>query len=201
MDHGIDPAWERIATWLRVHSPVTAATLRPPAPAEEVRATQNALGQPLPAELLRWWSLMDGVDDDRDYRTALTLSSGHMPLSVARVREEWADLGRFPDEDCCRPGGHHLRSAGDVTFGYCTALIPFCRSIDGGVLAVDLRPGPKRGWVMDWFAQQGTHPSDWATIGAMLTDTAQRLDRYPGPETPPRPGHPAIRDDGALIWS
>ncbi|MFC3448492.1 SMI1/KNR4 family protein [Amycolatopsis speibonae] len=202
MNGDLDPAWERITAWLRLHSPVTAATLRPPAPAEEVRATQNAIGKPpLPAELLRWWGLTDGVDDDRDHRTALNFPEGHMPLSVARVREEWADLSRFPDEDCCRPGGHHLRSAGDITFGYCTALTPICRGIDGAVLAVDLRPGTERGRLMDWMAEQGTLRATWATIGEMLTDTARRLDQYTASEIPPRPGAPTIRDDGALMWA
>ncbi|AUI60384.1 SMI1/KNR4 family protein [Amycolatopsis sp. BJA-103] len=201
MNSGIDAVWKQITAWLRIHSPITAATLRPPAPAQEIHATQDAVGQPLPDDLLRWWGLMDGVDDEHDYRAAFTVPGVYMPLPVARVRQEWASLSRHPDEDCCRPGGQHLRSAGDTTFGYCTALIPICRGLDGAVLAVDLRTGPQHGTVMNWRADTGAHNTPWANISALLTDTAQRLDHYnTAPETPPQPGEPAIRDDGALIW-
>ncbi|WP_410646388.1 SMI1/KNR4 family protein [Amycolatopsis sp. cmx-4-54] len=202
MNGGIDSAWERITTWLNIHAPVTAATLRPPAPAEDIRATQKAVGQALPDDLLQWWNLMDGVDDQRDYRTAFTFPEVRMPLPVARVREEWASLSRYPDEDCCRTGGHHLRSAGDATFGYCTALIPICRGVDRAILALDLRPGNHHGCVMDWMAQAGAHRTPWASIAAMLTDTAERLDRHrAAAESQTGPGAPAIRDDGAFTWT
>ncbi|OXM43412.1 SMI1/KNR4 family protein [Amycolatopsis alba] len=202
MDSSIDAVWQQIMAWLRIHTPVTAATIRPPAPAEQIKATRNALGMQLPRDLLWWWGLMDGVDDEHDYRTAFAVPGGYMPLTVARVRDEWARLSRYPDDDCCRPGGHHQRAAGDATFGYCSALIPICRGLDGAVLAVDLRTGANHGRIMNWMAQAGAHSIPWVNITAMLTDTAQRLDRYhPAPETPPRPGSPVIGDDGSLIWS
>ncbi|UMP00087.1 SMI1/KNR4 family protein [Amycolatopsis sp. EV170708-02-1] len=197
----VDAAWERITTWLQSHTPVTAATLRPPAPADDIHAVQDTAGRPFPDDLLVWWRLMDGVDDEADYRTAFTLPGVYMPLSVARVREEWASLSAYPDQDCCRPDGHHRRAAGDATFGYCTALLPVCRAVDGAVLALDLRPGPDHGCVMDWMAQASAHHTSWTSIGGMLTDTAERLDRHTTPTTPPRPGEPTVRDDGALTWT
>ncbi|MEV6911221.1 SMI1/KNR4 family protein [Amycolatopsis sp. NPDC051071] len=197
----VDSAWERITAWLRIHTPVSSATLRPPAPADEIRTVQNAVGRPFPDDLLAWWRLMDGVDDDADYRTAFTVPGVYMPLPVARVREEWASLSAYPDQDCCRADGQHQRAAGDATFGFCTALLPVCRAVDGAVLAIDLRPGTDHGCVMDWMAQAGAHRTTWASIGAMLTDTAERLDSHPATaQAPPTPGAPAIRDDGALTW-
>ncbi|MFD6067990.1 SMI1/KNR4 family protein [Amycolatopsis lurida] len=196
----VDSVWERITAWLRVHTPVTAATLRPPASADDVRAVQDAVGRPFPDDLLAWWRLMDGVDD-ADYRTAFTVPGVYMPLTVARVREEWAGLSAYPDQDCCSPDGHHQRAAGDPVLGFCTALLPVCRAVDGAVLAVDLRPGTDHGCVMDWMAQAGAHRPTWAGISAMLTDTAVRLERYTtAPGTRTQSGQVTIRDDGVLTW-
>ncbi|WP_410585825.1 SMI1/KNR4 family protein, partial [Amycolatopsis sp. lyj-108] len=168
----------------------------------DIRAVQDAVGRPFPDDLLAWWRLMDGVDDDTDYRTAFTLPGVYMPLSVARVREEWTSLSAYPDQDCCWADGQHQRAAGDATFGFCTALLPVCRALDGAVLALDLRPGTDHGCVMDWMAQAGAHRTTWASISALLTDTAERLDNYPtAVQDPPNPGDPAIRDDGALTWT
>ncbi|KFZ76988.1 hypothetical protein ED92_38400 [Amycolatopsis sp. MJM2582] len=197
----VDAAWQRIMAWLHRHTPITAATLRPPAPADDIRAVQDAVGLPFPDDLLAWWRLMDGVDDDADYRTAFTVPGGYMPLSVARVREEWTSLSAYPDQDCCQTDGLHQRAAGDATFGYCTALLPVCRALDGAVLAIDLRPGSQHGCVMDWMAQAGAHRTTWTSVSALLTDTAQRLDSHTTTETPPRPGDPTVRDDGALAWA
>ncbi|WP_410649785.1 SMI1/KNR4 family protein [Amycolatopsis sp. cmx-4-54] len=201
MNGGIESAWERITSWLRSHTPVTAATLRPPAPADDHCAVQNAVRRPLPDDLLVWWRLMDGVDDHADYGTAFIFPGAYMPLPVTRVREEWAGLSAYPDQDCCRPDGHHQRAAGDPVLGFCTALLPVCRAVDGAVLAVDLRPGTDHGCVLGWMAQTGAHRAIWPGVGAMLTDTADRLDRHhPAAGVRTGPGAPAIRDDGALTW-
>ncbi|MFC3456042.1 SMI1/KNR4 family protein [Amycolatopsis speibonae] len=202
MNCSVDATWRRITAWLCTHSPVTAATLQRPARAEDVRAVQHVVGQPLPDDLLAWWGLMNGVDDEFGYRTAFTVPGVYMPLGVTRVQEEWASLSARPDEDCCRPGGLHLRSAGEATIGFCTALIPVCRAVDGAVLAVDLRPGAEQGRVMDWMAEAGSCRTAWTCVGAMLADTAQRLEHhYAAPETPARPGDPTIRENGSLTWA
>ncbi|WP_409496835.1 SMI1/KNR4 family protein [Amycolatopsis sp. cmx-11-12] len=202
MNGSVDSAWERITTWLRIHTPATTATLRPPAPADDVRAVQNAVGRPFPVDLLAWWRLMDGVDDDADYRTAFTVPGVYMPLPVTRVREEWASLSAYPDHDCCHPDGHHQRAAGDPVLGFCTALLPVCRAVDGAVLSIDLRPGTDHDCVMDWMAQTGAHRTTRTGISAMLTDTADRLEQYTtAPHTRPQPGQATIRDDGVLTWA
>ncbi|EMD29441.1 hypothetical protein C791_4290 [Amycolatopsis azurea DSM 43854] len=198
-DH-VGPAWQRITTWLHTHTPATAATLRPPAPAAEIHAVQHALGHVLPGDLLEWWSLMDGVNGERDHHTAFTLPGTYFPLPVRQVRQTWASLTEHPAEHCCRRGAHQ-HAAGTTTAGFCTALLPICQAHGGAVLAIDLRPGTEHGRVMEWVPRTGARRSIWANIEALLTDTAQRLDQRDSRcGTPPRPGDPVIRD-GALTWT
>ncbi|GAB3742720.1 hypothetical protein GCM10027598_74960 [Amycolatopsis oliviviridis] len=196
----VGPAWQRITAWLRTNTPATAATLRPPAPAADIRAVQHTMGLVLPDDLLEWWQLTDGVDGERDYRAAFTVPGVFLPLPVARVQETWAGLSAYQDESCCHADGGHRQPAGEPTAMFCSALIPICRALDGSVLAVDLRPGARRGHVMDWAAQAGAHCTTWPNVSALLSDTADRLENH-DPTRPAQPGRPFIRDDGVLTWA
>nr|WP_246481625.1 hypothetical protein [Amycolatopsis umgeniensis] len=198
--NGVGPAWQRITAWLRTNTPATAATLRPPAPADDVRAVQRATGQVFPDDLLAWWRLMDGVDDERDHHTAFTVPGVYFPLSVARVRTTWAGLSVHHDVRCCHADGGHRQPAGEPTVLFCTAFIPIFRALDGSVLVVDLRPGAERGRVMDWVAAAGTHRTVWRNVSALLTDIADRLEIH-DPTCAAQPGRPIIREDGVLTWA
>ncbi|AUI59006.1 hypothetical protein [Amycolatopsis sp. BJA-103] len=43
MNNSLGPAWQRITAWLRTNTPATATTLRAPAPAADIRATEHAM--------------------------------------------------------------------------------------------------------------------------------------------------------------
>lgn len=172
----VDESWRRIVTWLARHVPATAAAVRPPAGAEEVHRTVDAVGRPLPADLLAWWAQTDGVAE-ADYRVGFQLPPVYMPLPVAGVREAFAQLSRFADVECCRPDGTHATAAGQQWFGFCTATVPIGRDLSGDVLVVDLRDGAAHGCVLSWWAEEGyAAPAEWASTAAMLADTADRLE-------------------------
>jgi hypothetical protein len=81
-------------------------------------------------------------------------------------------------------------AAGEPAFPYCTALVPVCRSIDGGMLCVDTRPGEQYGCLMNWYASEGAYAAEWYSVTHMLTDIADRLGT----------GAAAANDEGMLTW-
>jgi hypothetical protein len=156
-----------------------------------VRRTREAVGRPLPADVLAWWELMDGIDDS-DYRAGNPIATVFAPLPVARVRERFASLARFSGERCCGADGSHPTAAGERMFGFCTGTVPICWSLNGDVLVVDLRDGARHGCVMEWTAEEGLFETAWAGTAAMLADIADRLDD---------PTWTQVVDDGVLQWA
>ena len=191
VDIPVEESWRRIITWLAGHAPVTAAAIRPPAGAAEVRRTEEAVGRPLPADLLAWWGLMDGIAD-ANYPAGFPIPPHYLPLPVAGVRDWFARLSRFADQDCCGPNGAHSTAAGESSFGFCTATVPICRDLAGDVLVVDLRDGAHHGCVMSWWAEEGYAETDWAGTATMLADAADRLDD---------PTRTEIVEGGSLQWN
>ena len=191
MDIPVEESWRRIITWLARHAPVTAAAIRPPTGAAEVRRTGEGVGRPLPADLLAWWRLMDGIDD-ANYRAGFPIPSCYLPLPVAEVCEWLARLSQFADQDCCGPGKAHATAAGEASFRFCTATIPICRDLGGDVLVIDLRDGARHGCIMSWWAEDGYAETGWTGTAAMLADTADRLDD---------PTRTEIVEGGSLRWT
>jgi len=186
VDIPVEESWPRITTWLTRHAPVTAAAIRPSAGVAEVPGVGS-----LPADLLGWWGLMDGIAD-ADYRAGSPIPPCYLPLPVADVRDRLAGLARFADEDCCGAGGAHATAAGETSFGYCTATVPIRWSLGGDVLVVDLRDGPRHGCVLEWTAEEGYADMAWAGTAAMLADVANQLDD---------PKRTEIVDGGVLQWT
>ncbi|WP_229812201.1 SMI1/KNR4 family protein [Lentzea flava] len=188
----VEQSWQRITAALSSHAPATAREIRPPAPAGDVEALQRLVGLDFPADVLEWWSITDGIDDERDFggnRDGRLVPDGYVPLGVRRAAEEYRRQAELPDQDCCDPGRAHRKSAGDTGFPYCTALLPLCRDSGGGLLCVDLRDGEDRGWIMRWSADEGYFPSDWASVTDVLAEIADRLEQEPVPT-----------EGGALVW-
>ncbi|WP_446217348.1 hypothetical protein [Micromonospora sp. IBHARD004] len=171
--------------------PFRQPLIRPSAGAAEVCRTGEAVGRPLPGHLLAWWGLMDGIGD-ADYRAGFPIPPFYLPLPVAGVRERFASLSRFADQDCCGAGRAHATAAGEPSIGFCTATVPICRDLAGDVLVVDLRDGARHGCIMSWWAEEGYAETAWAGTAAMLADVADRLDDLMRTE---------IVDGGALQWT
>jgi cell wall assembly regulator SMI1 len=187
----VEDSWRRISSWLARHAPTTAAAIRPPAGEAEAIGVGEAVGRRLPDDLLAWWGLMDGIGD-ADYRAGAPIPPFYMPLPVSDVRERYASLSRFADQDCCGADGAHAKAAGQSSFGFCTATVPICWELGGDVLVVDLRDGPRHGSVMEWLAEEGYSETSWAGIAAMLADVADQLDDQTATE---------VVDGGALQWT
>ncbi|MFE5571721.1 SMI1/KNR4 family protein [Amycolatopsis japonica] len=147
---------------------------------QHLERLKTRVGLELPPELLTWWAVMDGVDDQRDHgtgnRSVELIPKGYLPLSVARAEEEYVRQSQYPDPGCCTPEGTHLKQAGANGFPYCTAVLPIGRAIDGGLLCVDLRQGEHHGRVMEWYASEGIYDSGWASVTEILDEIAERLD-------------------------
>jgi cell wall assembly regulator SMI1 len=191
VDVPVEESWRRIAGWLGRHAPVTAAAIRPAARAAETFRVTDAVGRPLPEDLLRWWELMDGIAD-ADYHAGTPIPPFYLPLPVADVHERFASLSRFADQECCGADGAHATTAGQPSFGFCTATVPICRDSGGDALVADLRDGTRRGCVMEWTAEGGYRETAWTGTAAMLADVADRLDD---------PAQTEVVGDGVLQWT
>ncbi|WP_410643271.1 SMI1/KNR4 family protein [Amycolatopsis sp. lyj-346] len=190
MTEPVARTWQRIVTLLQDSAPATARVIRPPSPGAEVRRALSVLPADLPHDLLGWWAAMDGIDDERDYRAGAVIPHHFVPLAVPRVREEYLRQQNYPDDRCCTADDRHRMPAGVPVFPYCTALVPVCRSIDGGPLCVDTRPGERYGCLMHWYASEGAYAVEWSSVTHMLTDVADRLAT----------GEAATGDEGMLTW-
>jgi len=196
----VEETWRRVMTLLSEHAPATARGIRPPAPIAHVERLRNRVGLELPPELLAWWAFMDGVDDQHVRGAGYLIPKGYLPLSVARAENEYARQSQYPDPDCCTPGGTHRKQAGQEGFPFCTAVLPIGRAIDGGLLCVDLRSGEHHACLMEWYASDGIHWSDWASVTEIIEEIAERLDTYIHDREPPyRERHPVI-SEGELGW-
>lgn len=192
MDPEVQHAWTSITTWLARHAPITAAAVQPPASGDVIMQTIQNVGHELPDDVLTWWQLMDGMDD---YRAGFLVPAVFQPLSVTNVAQEYARRVRYTDPMCCRSGGMH-RQAGEVGAGYCTEAIPLCRDLGGDLLALDLRPGPGHGRLVNFKTEQGFFTTGWAGVAAMLADIATRLEDAGGHSVVPE-----IVEGGVLVWS
>ncbi|MCM0677820.1 hypothetical protein NCC78_24535 [Micromonospora phytophila] len=66
---------------------------------------------------------MDGIAD-ANYPAGFPIPPHFLPLPAAEVREGFASLSGFADQDCCGPGGAHATAAGELSYGFCTATVP-----------------------------------------------------------------------------
>lgn len=188
---------------LREHAPATAREIRPPGPAEDVRELQRRIGLVLPADLVSWWALMDGIVDRYDQRASDLVPPAYVPLAVRRVHEEYRRMSESAatDPTCCGPGQVHQNQAGADGGPFCTALVPICRDITGGTLCVDLRAGADHGVIMTMAPGDGFSATHWGSVTEMLTEIAERLDAYASRiELPYGEKHPTVNDEGMLRW-
>ncbi|GAA1964724.1 SMI1/KNR4 family protein [Amycolatopsis minnesotensis] len=204
MDTEVTRLWHQIMTVLRDQAPITAQAIRPPAPSEDVEHLQHLIGLDFPADLRAWWTLMDGIDDQGENRTGNRvghlLPKGFVPLSVAQAEKEYTHQLNYPAHDCCTPDGTHREKAGATGFPFCSALVPLCRNILGGLLCVDLRPGDDHGCIVEWYAAEGFYPSDWADVTDLLNEVSEGLEDYSqGLELSPYETRPFVHE-GMLKW-
>ncbi|WP_215547171.1 SMI1/KNR4 family protein [Amycolatopsis sp. CA-230715] len=216
-------SWDRIRRWLATGAPGVLARIRPPAEEADLDRVAEALGVPLPEDLLAWWRLADGVADAYPHPGHL-LPPWFDPYPVSRAldsRSSWIRVWHKP-----APEHDHARMTRELGAWlgtpeptveervaefmaqpagtpcdamYLPVWLPIAGDNGGADLFVDLREGPLRGCVMR-FDKVGTAvlEPDWPSLAAMLADVADGLER--GRTTGAR--EPATRTvaDGVLRW-
>ncbi|WP_031009973.1 SMI1/KNR4 family protein [Streptomyces sp. NRRL F-5727] len=179
--HLVDAAWDRIDRWLLAHAPRTFATLAPPARDEDIRATERELGVVFPPDLRASLRRHDGA---RPGPEAFRFDNHDRPLGLRGIVEATGFLrscaADLDEEDAV---GYWL--PGYVQFG------AYEVTADG--VAMDCDPGRDTyGEVGRFFDETGTRFGTAASLGAYLTELADRLES---------PGDPAlVVFAGRLIW-
>ncbi|MEV0318126.1 hypothetical protein ACIBKX_07665 [Streptomyces sp. NPDC050658] len=102
----VTAAWRQLTDWLRVHAPVSYASLLPPADEDTVRAVDaeltRRLGYGLPAELVALWRLCGGVEhqyiepneEEGEVGSGAFLPDGVLLGPLAAVRPRPPEAGR-----------------------------------------------------------------------------------------------------------
>jgi cell wall assembly regulator SMI1 len=192
----VDDSWNRIAAWLRDHTPVSAAHLGPPAAKDDIAVVEALLGRPLPADLVAWWGHACGVTGFGEGRLIPPRFAPHTVYAALDLRELMLEVA--PCKDDAEAAALVAEPAGSPCTPYWLPVwLPIAYDGGGCYLFTDLRGGPRHGCIMQWgeYAAATLEPQ-WPGIGAMLADIAGALhhgtdiDGY----------QPEARDDGTLDW-
>lgn len=203
----VELSWQRIRAWAERFTPAVAATFRPPATHDDLAAADDAMGIALPADLLAWWSLMDGVTEDAA-RAGSLLPPFYDPYPVRAAlasRQRWLRIWHEPNlsvdadhiaEMSAQPAGS------ECGFTWLPSWLPVAGDGGGDDLFVDLRPGPLHGCVMTFDKVEGANGGpQWTSVAAMLGDIADALEHRSVLEVD---NHPptlvGLLDDGRLKW-
>ncbi|MFE6224046.1 SMI1/KNR4 family protein [Streptomyces sp. NPDC057854] len=177
--HLVDAAWDRIDRWLLAHAPRTFATLAPPARDEDIRAAERELGVTFPPELTASLRRHDGA---RPGPEAFRFDNHDRPLGLRGIVEATGFL-RGCAQGLTEEQAVDYWLPGYVQFG------TYEVTSDG--LATDCDPHRDTyGTIGRFFDETGTRFGTAASLGAYLTEQADRL------ETPGRP----VVFAGRLIW-
>jgi len=198
----VNQLWQRIVNLLRTHAPATARLIRPPGPLEKVHELERSVGLPLPADLVEWWTLTDGIAE-HERRAGTLVPNRFVPLSATRARQEYERLSAASatDPTCCGPNQTHQNRAGDDGGPFCSAMVPFASDGTGSLLCVDLRDGEDHGILMDMGPGDGFDTTHWGSVTELLTEIAERLEASAhGAEIPYREKHPRFDAEGIVYW-
>lgn len=169
----MDQIWERIEAWLRANAPELAAALNPPASAEQIAATERALGIQFPADVRATYFRHDGQDRD-----APGLLDGWEWLSLERIQEEWQVWKGLLD------GGDfaNIQSEGDGQNvrqdWWHPAWIPLTYNGSGDHDCLDLAPGQcgLLGQIIRMYHDEGSRPVVARSFSAWLARFAADLE-------------------------
>jgi cell wall assembly regulator SMI1 len=164
----VDDAWSEITGHLERRCPDVARQVRAPATPEWLRRAEEAVGGQLPADLTRWWRLADGMDGHTRLIPHL-----HTPLSIGAAlssRLTWLEVSAENTHDDTGSDG----AAGSPVYGvWLPQWLPIASDQGGSELFVDLRPGPARGCVGEFYSDGWEFRAPrWGSVAAMLSDVA-----------------------------
>jgi cell wall assembly regulator SMI1 len=199
----VTESWQTIVDWLAQHAPAMHAALRGPATQADLSRAQEELPASLPDDLLEWWRLADGVRYEAIARHLIP--PYYNPWQVADavgVRMDWVEARGHASAQALADGTRDpaLDPAGtQCYYGWLSTWVPIAYDGMGGLLFVDLRPGPQRGCVMEFDKVEAAwQPPAWSSIRTMLADIARGLTT--GTATGPYKDRPQATTEGHLEW-
>ncbi|MCY1016430.1 SMI1/KNR4 family protein [Pyxidicoccus sp. MSG2] len=168
-------AWGRYREWLRAHHPSFFLQLRPPASDSSLHALAEAMGRPLPEEVVAQWLLNDGQQGEHP-----GLLAGFQFLPVETALSEWrvwAELRATHQPRQLKALGALASSlpGGAIRRAYtCEGWLPLWKEpLEGNYLGVDLSPGERgtSGQVINF----GRDEDDKAVLAPSLTEVVEWL--------------------------
>ncbi|MFB7232766.1 SMI1/KNR4 family protein [Streptomyces fimicarius] len=169
----VSQTWQRIESWLREYAPATYGALPPPATREEIAAAENDLGLTLPTELADSLLCHNGSDPMRLPPVYVLLGTrsivDHQQLQVEienETRQEYLAQDIPLEID-----GIHAR--------WHPEWIAFASDDGGGYLAIDDRPGMRRGRIgsRDEIGEISFPPDHaWESLSSFLRAAADALE-------------------------
>lgn len=194
MPTSIENDWDRIVTWLRDHTPASAARLGPPATTDDIAFVEALLNRPLPADLTGWWRRSCGVTD---FAGGRLIPSGYVPYSIDEAVDCREMMLEVASGDDAAIAALVAQPAGSPCTGWLPVWAPIAHDGGGCYLFADLRHGPAHGCVTAWDKYEGAilEPR-WPSTTAMLAEIADALQHG----TDIHGDQPEARDDGTLDW-
>ncbi|MFD1371060.1 SMI1/KNR4 family protein [Actinoplanes sichuanensis] len=189
----VGASWAMILAWFTQHAPNELTGFRSPSAQQDLRAVEETMGMPLPADQVEWWQLTDGTDEARFVRL---IPLAYRPLSARDAVLFHRSMVSFAPEEP-ESSLHAAAPAGSPSEGvWLPQWLPIARDIGGGFLFLDLRRGPLFGCV-------GRHRKDewryeepvWSSVAEMLADVADALTE----NTEIDWWHAGV-DDDRLVW-
>lgn len=165
-DRTVDRAWDRIEAWLAVHVPSAYASLLPPAAPEAISAAAARTGLTLPDGLIASLRRHNGCAT-MPGKFSLLGQNLMSADGLADHWESWQEARRFRSH-----AGEGASAALYWPPGYA-----FFAAIDADGLVVDCRPGPAYGAVGEFWKEEGARFGDWSSVGDLLTEVADALER------------------------
>lgn len=171
----VDESWAVLVAGLERYWPNVLARIRPPASPGDLRLAEETMGCPLPADLVRWWRLSDGMNG-----FAGLIPQSHTPFSVQEAlgdRRVWLEVSAHADryepddlDECL------AAPAGTGCSGwFLPQWLPIAGDGSGGTLFVDLRFGHAHGCVSRMTTGWSSSPALWTGVDAMLAEVAEAV--------------------------
>ncbi|MDI1431464.1 SMI1/KNR4 family protein [Polyangium sorediatum] len=159
-------ATRRISAWLQKN--VDADALDPPAEEASVQALANALGKPLPPELVAMWQVHDGL--------RIFEYEGLGPAASKKTRDGLESLrkkGTFDDHEVFEQSTPRVQPV-----KWHEAWIPIAKDSCGNLYCIDLAPGPAGlvGQVIKWEVAGGPFTTGSADLVTVLERYADALE-------------------------
>ena len=164
--------WVRIENWLAAHAPIVLDSLNPPAPWEEIAATEKLIGRELPDDVVRSYQRHNGQQGEGG------LFGGELWHDMAGVRNEWSVWQGLID-------GNEFEGTSSECDGdrisqdwWNPGWVPFTADGGGNSHCVDLSPGPTgvAGQVIEMIHDDGFRPWHAANFGQWLQAFADDLE-------------------------